>query len=42
LPLAGADVRNPREEKEEETVVVLLANRRTIAVITAADIVYDE
>jgi len=43
LPLAGADVRNPREkEEEEETVVVLLlANRRTIAV-TAADIVCDD
>ena len=43
LPLAAADVRNPREEEEEETVVVvlLLANRRTtIAVTAAADMFY--
>ena len=38
LPLAAADVRNPREEE----VVVLLANRRTIAVTAAADIFYRE
>ena len=37
LPLAAADVRNPREEEE---VVVLLANRRTIAVTAAADMFY--
>ena len=41
LPLAAADVRNPREEEEETVVVVLLlANRRTIAVTAAADMFY--
>ena len=39
LPLAAADVRNPREE-ETVVVVLLLANRRTIAVTAAADIFY--